>query len=197
MADKHLPTLKLDYLDKKKHGRAVKALSLVPDQVVGQFGELPRDFSLEPLVELSLGALQSHGFAAMAESLETAASYFDISYLSFLLTQRFKVSFNFGDTTLVQDVRRFDIAEVLTKLQVTLGDYRLRLVAPSVPFSDACYNYRWRGTIFSFALGSRGQGIRAEYVAWHPSSSFKPASAIGLSIIRVQQRLNSDDRGQT
>jgi hypothetical protein len=82
-------------------------------------------------------------------------------------------------------------------VQIILKNDRIRLVKAEVGFTDACYNYRWRGTIFSFTLGFRDGRVQTQYVAWHPSSGFCPKSADNLSIVRLEHRNNSDNRGQT
>jgi hypothetical protein len=134
--------------------------------------------------------------ASVANGFEKFASYLSLEYVSYRLSQLYRLTFESGDTTLVEDTWRFDLIEILVKLQPGQEDDRLRLVASSVTFSDACYNYPWRGTIFSVAFGARAGKIRAEYVIWHPSATFQPHSALGVSIIRTQHRKNSDDRGQ-
>ncbi len=196
MTSQHLPTFKLSRLHDKRHKTAVSALSFVLGRSLPD-GLPDSDGFPEKLVEFSLSGLEAMGLASVDTMVETVASCFSLAFLSHLLTKPSRLSYQSGDTTLVADTRRFDLVAVLTKLQVTLGDPRLRLVAPAVLFSDACYNYRWRGTIFSFALGVSGGAIRAEYVSWHPSPSYVSRSASGLSVIRVQHRHKSEERGQT
>jgi hypothetical protein len=196
MVAKSLQTYKLSRMLDKRHDHAVWLLSKVVDKVLPE-GLPPNDATAERGAESLLETLQSTGHADWADKIETAASYLSLEYLSYLLSVPATLSFTSGDTVLVEDTRGFNLISILTRLQAELKDTRLRLVAPGITFSDACYNYRWRGTIFAFALGARGSGIRAEYVAWHPSASLEPTATQRFSPIRVQHRKNSNERGQT
>jgi hypothetical protein len=108
---------------------------------------------------------------------------------------------------LVGDPPRRDLTETLVKLRAVLAapddsQVRLRLVAPAVSFTDACFNYRGRGTIFEFTSGFMPGINRPRHVAWHPSPTYRPAPAMPkhltdlLRIGRVQHRTHSEQRGQ-
>ena len=204
MARNHLPTITLKRLEADRDDAADQLLGLVVDQF------LPEGLSPLPVAEMivtwaELG-LTVAGFGEQLGAVQGAIGK-GLARVSEILTRPYHLKFDGGAMRLVGDPPRRDLTETLVKLRAVLAapddsQVRLRLVAPAVGFTDACFNYRWRGTIFEFTSGFMPGINRPRHVAWHPSPTYRPAPAMPkhltdlLRIGRVQHRTHSEQRGQ-
>lgn len=204
MARRHLPTITLKRLEAERDEAADQALAMVVDHF------LPEALSPLPVADMivtwaALG-LTYAGYGAQLGAVQGAIGK-GLARVSEILTRPCHLKFEAGAVRLVGDAPRRDLIETLVKLQVVLvepndSQARLRLVAPAVGFTDACFNYRWRGTIFEFTAGFMPGINRPRHVAWHPSPTYRPAPSMPKHLTdlchigRVQHRTNSEQRGQ-
>ena len=196
MADKHLETFQLGKMLEKRHKHAVSAITFVVEKRLPE-GIPPGDSIVEQSIEFALAGAAARGGADLVDKLETALSYVSLSFLGHLTGRLWNLSFKSGDTVMVEETRRFDLVSVLARVNYLCNNDRIRLVSPNILFAQACYSYRWRGTIFEFALGPRVGKVRATYIGWHPSPTFEPKSNEFISVHAIRHRLNSDDRGMS
>lgn len=203
MARPNLPTIPLKRLETDRDEAAEQALSFVVDRFLpDELAPVPVADMIVTWSELGLAFL---GYGAQVDAVHNAIGK-GLARAAEILTRPYHLKLESGSIRLVSVPRR-DLLETLVKLQIVLVDRhnqqaRVRLVAPPIGFTDACYNYRWRGTIFEFTSGF-GPGIhRPRYVAWHPSSTYVPRPAMPehladiCTIGRVQHRTNSNQSGQ-
>lgn len=180
-------------------------LSGIADKTVGR--HLPPGMHAgEQIVtgaEMFLGSIGRQGdveagFEAMGKGL---------AWISRTLSMPLRLRLRAGSTTLVADCGRRDLLEILVRLRAVLdGDLHeqrhLSIVRGPLTFTDACYNYRWAGTVFEFTLGGGAGRPGIVHLAWHPRADYAPriGAQQTLSDIcrigRVQHRSDPDQSGQ-
>lgn len=206
MAGQRLPTITIKRLETEREEAANKALTFIVDRLLGD----PVSTSSVPVAEMIVTCVElgliCRGFDEQLSAVQDAVGK-SLARVSEILTRPYHLKFEAGSVRMVGDVPRRDLLETLVKLRAVLAEpndsqVRLRLVPQAIRFTDACYNYRWRGTIFEFTSAFNPGINRPRYVAWHPSSTYRPAPKMPKHLADlcrigpIQHRTHSEQRGQ-
>lgn len=98
------------------------------------------------------------------------------------------LNYDYGDDTMVHNIRRYEIIEVLTKLHAYVERSDILLVGPGIIIGDARYNYTWKGTIFEFHLGNVSTRSKRYYVGYIADPDFEHKSNLNITFTQFHHK---------
>lgn len=101
-----------------------------------------------------------------------------------------RLDLSIGEVVCIRDAGRYDLVELLLRVQGELGRPDLELVQPGITFEEAKRGYRWSGLLIEFYAAPRGSGLHPHYLALDPAprAASPPRSTLTLTVVDTSLR---------